>query len=238
LRDTSQAFPTTRWSHILADPEAGSQGTRDALETLAQRYWRPIAAYARAKFASTDDEAREAAQDFFLWMMESGFLGKADPDRGSFRGFVKRSLVHFLHDRERRRRTEKRGGGRRFVPIDGDETVPHPPDPGKGPEEHLDDLWRRELLAQATDALEAELRAKGKDVTFEVFRDFYLEDQELDYEAVGARHGITKVDVSNQLQHAKARFRAHVRSAVLETVGGDEDLRAELAWLFQKGGRR
>ena len=234
MSDSSHAFPTTRWSRLLADPEAGSQVARDAFEALARRYWRPIAAYTRARFARTDDEARDAAQEFFLWMLESGFLAKADPRRGSFRGFVKRSLANFLHDRERGRRTEKRGGGRRLVPLDGDEAVPHPPDPGVGPDELMDDLWRRELLAQATDALEAELRGKGKDVAFEVFRDFYLGDEELDYEAVADRHGLTRVDVSNQLQLAKKRYRAHLRSAVLETVQGDDDLRAELAWLFEK----
>jgi hypothetical protein len=42
------------------------------------------------------------------------------------------------------------------------------------------------------------------------------------------------VDVSNHLALAKNRYRAHLRSAVLETVGGDEELRAELAWLLEK----
>jgi len=234
----SQAFPTTRWSRLLADPAAGSRASREAFETLARRYWRPIAAYVRAKFARTDDDARDATQDFFLWMMESGFLAKADPARGSFRGFVKRSLSNFLHDLERRRRTDKRGGDRQFLSLEshGSEAgVPHLPDPGKTPEELLDDLWREELLAGAADALEAELRGKGKGVVFDVFRDRFLLDGEPGYAELAEKHGLTKVSVSNHLTLAKNRYRAHLRTAVLETVGSDEELRAELAWLFEGG---
>jgi RNA polymerase sigma-70 factor (ECF subfamily) len=233
----SHAFPTTRWSSLLADPAAGSTAGREAFETLARRYWRPIVAYVRAKSAKTDEDARDAAQEFFLWMIESGFLAKADPARGSFRGFVKRSLSNFLHDLERHRRTEKRGGGKIVLPLDADRAVPHLPDPGKTPEELLDDLWREELLARATDALEAELQEKNKDVVFAVFRDYFLSDEEVDYATVAERHGLTKVDVSNHLSLAKNRYRAHLRTAVLETVRSDEELRAELAWLFDGGGR-
>jgi len=235
LRSES-AFPSTRWSRLLADPTAGSSDGREALEELARRYWRPIAAYARARCARNDDEAREAAQEFFLWMLATGFLARADPARGSFRGFVKRSLANFLHDRERRRRSQKRGGDRRLVPLEDEDGIPRLADPGATPEEHLDAHWRAELLARATDALEAELAAKGKHVVFAVFRDFFLADEECDYAALAARHGITKVDVSNHLSLAKRRYRAHLRAAVLETVGSDEDLRAELAWLFAREG--
>ncbi|MCP3919736.1 MAG: sigma-70 family RNA polymerase sigma factor [bacterium] len=221
-------FPSTRWSRIAP----GSNATHDALEELAQRYWRPAYAYVRARWAKSDDDARDAVQDFFLWIAEGDFLARADPERGSFRGFIKASLANFLHDLERKRRTVKRGGGKRFVPLDAGDSL-EPPAAGASPEEALDDAWRRELLAQAIEALEAEMIERDKPVHFAVFRDFYLDDEELDYEKVAARHGITKVDVSNWLAVTKKRYRAHLRAAVLETVRGDADLRVELAWLFE-----
>ena len=233
------SFPTTRWSRLLADPAADSAAARQAFETLAGRYWRPIAAYIRARWAKTDDDARDAAQEFFLWMLDRGFLAQADPARGHFRGFLKTSLENFLYDRQRKRRTVKRGGSRRVLSLaneEGDADAPLDlPDPaGRSPEALLDDLWRKELLAQAVDSLEAELRDRGKGVTFEVFRDYFLADDDLDYATVAKRYRISPVDVSNHLSYAKKRFRAHLRSAVLETVQNDDDLRAELAWLFEE----
>jgi len=235
LRGTP-AFPSTRWSELVAGPGQGDPdgaAARAAFEALAVRYWRPVAAYVRARGARDDDEARDATQDFFVWMLESGFLARLDRSRGTFRGFIKRTLKNFLHDLERKRRTVRRGGTRNLLPLSGAEGDLDLPDPaGRDPEALLDDVWRQELLARALDGLEAELAARGKQRTFRVFRDYFLSEEELDYAAVAARHDMTGVDVSNALAAAKKRFRAHLRACVLETVGGDEDLRAELAWLF------
>lgn len=233
------SFPTTRWSRLLADPAADSAAARQAFETLARRYWRPIAAYIRTRWAKSDEDARDAAQEFFLWMLDRGFLAHADPARGRFRGFLKTSLGNFLHDLERKRRTVKRGGNRRVLSLANDQgNADAPldlPDPaGRSPQALLDDLWRKELLAQAVDSLEAELRDRGKGVTFEVFRDYFLADSDPDYATVAKRYRITTVDVSNHLSYAKKRYRAHLRLAVLETVQNDDDLRAELAWLFEE----
>ena len=226
------AFPTTRWSTLLAG-RSDAEAAREAFEALARRYWGPVAAYVRARFAKTDDDAREATQEFFLWMLEGGFLERADPARGRFRGFVKRSLANFLHDAARRRRSVKRGGTRTALSFERDDLPPVPDPSGRNPEAVLDDLWRKELLAQGADRLEAELTERGKRVTYEVFRDYFLGDEELDYRQVAARHGVTTTDVSNHLAFAKKRYRAHLRAAVLETVQSDEDLRAELSWLFE-----
>lgn len=230
------AFPTTRWSQLLSDRARDRAAAQQAFETLARRYWRPIVAYVQARGIRSEEEALDATQEFFLWMLETGFLERADPERGRFRGFVKRSLANFLHDLERKRRTVKRGGQRTFLPLDEEERPLDLPDPAaRQPEDALDDLWRQELLSQAARALEDELRGRGKDRAFEVFRDYFLSDEELDYGQVAARHGIDKVDVSNALSWVKRRYRAHLRAAVLDTVGNDAELLAELDWLF--GGR-
>jgi len=233
----ARAFPSTQWSRLLADPAAGSRAESEAFATLARRYWRPVAAYIRARHARTDEDARDAAQEFFLWMLEGDFLSRADPARGRFRGFLKTSLANFLHDAARRRRTLKRGGAVQALSLHGsaeDAPLDLPDLAGKSPEQALDDLWRKELLAQATSDLEAELEARGKALQFRVFDDYFMSADELDYAAVASRYGISTVDVSNYLAFAKKRFRAHLRSAVLETVRDDDDLRAELAWLFDE----
>lgn len=227
-------FPSTCWTDLLAGSATSEARARQAFETLSRRYLRPVAAYVRSRFAKSDEDAFDRAQDFFLWMLESGFLARAERGRGSFRGFVKRTLANFLHDSERRARTWKRGGTRRFVPLEGDGAPLELPDGGATPEDVLDRSWRRTLLTQAADALEAELAAKQKQRTFDVFRDYFLGEEDLDYAAVAARHGITTTDVSNALAFAKKRYRAHLKNAVADTVDGDDDLRAELSWLFEE----
>ncbi len=227
-----RAFPSTHWSCLLSRDESGGEASREALERLAGSYFRPVAAYVRARWARDDDEAREATQEFFVWLLEGDLLARADPARGRFRGFVKRCLANFLRDRERARRAVKRGGEHRFVPLDGDEPLDLPDPSGRTPDEVLDDLWRRELFARAAAETERELVEAGREVVFAVFRDYFLAGDDLDHAAVAARHGLSRTDVSNHLARAKQRYRAHLRAAVLETVGGDEDLRAELAWLL------
>ena len=129
--------------------------------------------------------AREETQAFFVWMLERGFLERADPARGRFRGFIKKSLANFLHDRERGRRTVKRGGTHEVLALpEGDEAGALPDPAGRPPEAVLDELWRRELLAHAADALERELREQGKARVFAVFHDYFLGEEDLDYAAV------------------------------------------------------
>ncbi len=227
-------FPTTCWSRILAHAQGEGSGRAAALETLARLYWRPVYAYVRAKWGKAPDDARDTTQDFFLWMLEGDFLARVDRDRGRFRAVLKAALANYVVDRHRADTAAKRGGGR--PPLSIDATLPRVnlPDPhGRSPEDLLDDAWRREVLARAVDLLEEGLAREGKETTFAVFRDYFLNvGGDLDYAAVAARHGLTRSDVGNRLQAAKARYRETLRRLVAETVHGDEDLHAELAWLF------
>ena len=93
-RQMARAFPSTRWSRILG---TGSRSnTTPDVEALALAYWRPVYGFVRARWARTDEEALDSTQDFFLWMLEGGFLERADPSRGRFRGFLKASLSNFF----------------------------------------------------------------------------------------------------------------------------------------------
>jgi RNA polymerase sigma-70 factor (ECF subfamily) len=228
------AYPSTRWSRIVgADPAAR---TAPDVEALAQTYWRPVYGYIRALRPAARDEAVDLTQDFFLWMIEHRLLERAHPERGRFRGFLKASLRNFLSDRERRRRAAKRGGDRLHLPIEPGDDALHELPLGtrpQTPEEVLDALWRSTLVERATASLEEELRAQGRGAHFEVFRDYFLSTAEqVDYEELGRRHGLTPTQVSNHLMLAKRRYRDLLRCAVMETVADPEELEQELRWLF------
>jgi RNA polymerase sigma-70 factor (ECF subfamily) len=228
--ERTAAFPSTRWSRILAQG-----GPRD-LEALARTYWRPIQAYLGARLRRADDDAADLAQDAFAWMLATRFFERADPARGRFRGLLKTALSRFAIEQLRREGADKRGGGRVHEALAAGHERADPQ--CRTPEQALDDAWRRELLEHALRQLEDELSAGGRRAYFQVFRDYFLaDDGSPDYAALAARHGISTTDVSNWLGYAKRRYRARLRALVLETVAGEDEQQEELRWLFGPAAR-
>ena len=225
------AFPSTCWSRILGGGPSG----RD-LEALARSYWRPVYGFIRARGKRAED-AKDACQEFFAWLIERDVLDRADPARGRFRAFLKTALQRFLIGIDRRERAQKRGGGSTVVRLDvRDEDLPDlgvPDLRDRPPEEVLERLWRTALVERALDALEQELKAQGKSRAFAIFRDYFLDPgDDSDYGALAQRHGVSNAQVSNDLQLAKKRYRALLHAAVQETVSDPVELEGELRWLF------
>ena len=229
-------FPSTHWTSIRAGDDPA------ALERLARTYGMPIVSYLRAALGKRHEEAHDLAQDFFLWSIETGFFAKADPARGRFRAFLKTALRNYAAKADERAAAQKRGGAARFVSMDvgdlGDEGEPAelPDERARTPEEILDEAWKSAVVREAVERTRAELEEGGRETTFAVFRDWFLEDAgDLDHRAIAERHGISLVDVANHLARARRAYRAHLRDLVRETVGTGADLEEELAWLA--GGR-
>ena len=213
----------------------------DAAQELARLYWKPIYAYIRAARRLGNEEAKDLCQDFFLWMMESDFLSKADRDRGRFRVYVKGAVKFFLSNELRKLHRQKRGGRRAILSLhQGPEDLElwELPDPAsKSPDEALDEVWKKTLFTRACSLLEERFTAEGKTVCFQVFRDYFLSGgREMDYKEVAAKYGITVVAVSNYLMEAKRRFRGALSDLVAETVQTPEDLREELRALLGESG--
>lgn len=225
MPDPRPAFPSTRWSRILAPG-----GARD-LEAIARLYWRPIQAWFAARLRCSDDAAADLAQEAFAWMLSSRFLDKADPARGRFRGFLKRALSNFTIEQARRRTAAKRGGGQEPASLD---SIGDPVDAaGPTPDQALDAAWRRELLERAHAQLRQEFDGTPRAVRYELFRAyFFAEGEPPTHAQLAARHGVTTNDVSNWLDATKRRYRAILRSLVAETVTREEELQEELRWLF------
>lgn len=237
--DDTRTFPSTCWTELRAGPGESAH----AIETLAERYWRPAHAYLRA-LGRTREEARDLVQGFFVWVIESGFLAKADPQRGRFRAFVKTALSNFATDADRYAATQKRGGGARIASIDalaaddeatgdGNDVAWELADPtAVAPEDALDAVWRAEIVRAALERTRLRFESAGTPRVFEIFRAYFLDpSDESDYRALARQHGISTVDVSNSLMRAKRAYRTELRALVIETVGSTQDLEDELAWL-------
>src|SRR5262245_9712599 len=102
-RDTSiggsrKGFPTTIWSDIIAAGDSSDPQSRDRLDRLLRTYWKPVFAYVRSSWRKPVEDAKDLTQAFFASVLQKGYLSRLDPDRGSFRGYLKKALKHFLID--------------------------------------------------------------------------------------------------------------------------------------------
>ncbi len=225
-------FPTTIWSEVRAGGGRGREREL-ALESLARRYQGPAEVFLRAALGVGAERARELFQGFFAWMLETGFLERADPGRGSFRAFLKLALRRYALDEFRRDAAGKRGGARGALTLDREHETELADRGASRPEELLDRAWRAELVREALERTRGELESEGRALVHAVFRDYYLAPgQEVDYRALAERHGITTTDVSNHLMRAKRVYRARLRALVLDTVRSAGELDEELRWLL------
>lgn len=224
-------FPSTLWS-LIGNVGDKDMATRQAAwETLASKYWRPIHAYVRAHWREAPGEAIDLTQDFSVWMLESGFLSKADVRRGRFRAFVKCAIESYLKMEVRARGRLKRGGGKRFFGIEGAEDFSGLT--SLTPESAFESAWKRELLTRATTLLQEFHLGQGKGTYFDVFKGVYLDESpKSSHEEIARRLGIRASDVNNYIMDAKRRFREILKDLVAETVGESEDLQSEYRELF------
>ena len=225
-------FTQTAWSLILDGKQASPEQRAARFERLARRYWKPVYFYVRTRWGKSNEDAKDLTQQFFVWMLETDFLSKVQAGRGRFRNFVKVCLERFLSGRTDSERALRRGGGAKAVDFDFIQAVQRAPT-AAAPEEVLDREWKRALVEEALARLQADCAAAGQDVRYAVFTEFYFAPAPgPDYEALAARHGLSRVDVGNHLARARARFRAFLEDQIAEGVSSPEDLRREFDDLF------
>lgn len=229
-----QQFENTRWSLIV---QARGEGplARAALETLCRGYWFPLYAFVR-RSGYPQHDAEDLTQAFFSHVLESDFIGRAVPEKGRFRSFLLVSLRNFVAKQHAREASQKRGGGQR--PVDFDENAAeerlgaHGPS-SLTPSELYDRDWALTLLEQALDRLEAEQRAMGKAALFARLRPFLRASPERgDYEAVAAELGVAKGTLAVAVHRLQQRYRALVRTEIMQTLANPADLDDELRHLF------
>src|SRR5262245_47297059 len=181
-RDTSLGGPgvnfgDTVWGTIERARDASPQVRQAGLEELARTYWKPVYRYLRVAWAKSNEDAKDLAQAFFLWLTDRNALERYEPDRGSFRTFLKALLRHFVQHHDEALDRLKRGGGKVIVSLDPEdaslnEVVPDPK--ALNPEEAFEREWRNALMSKAVDRVRKRLSAEGTGVKFRVFEAYYM----------------------------------------------------------------
>jgi len=228
-------FATTQWS-IVRGARKDSLSRRESLEQLCRAYWLPLYGYLRRRGHAPPD-AEDLTQAFFVYLMESDFLERPDPEKGRFRGYLIGALRNFLGTHYERASAQKRGGGAHFIDwtaLDAEQEFAALEQSSRDPSEVYESSWALTLLARALQRLEDEQRAAGRRRQFDVLKSFLSASPTRgDYDAAAATLNTTRTNVAVWVHRLNARYAELVKLEVAATVLDPAEVESEMRYLLQ-----
>lgn len=233
--DKAAAFATTHWSVVVCAAQPTSPQAKEAMEVLCRTYWYPLYAHVRRRGYAAP-EAQDLTQEFFVRLLSSPYLARANRARGRFRSYLLVALNHFLTDEWRRNQAAKRGGGQSLISLDANTAESRYAlelTSDLTPERLYERAWALTLLDQAMVKLKEECLADCKGLQFEQLESFLTnEATQSDCAATGARLGMTAGAVAVAIHRLRQRYRELVREAVTHVVADPAEVEDEIRWLF------
>lgn len=212
-------FPSTRRSAVFAARSENSGERRDGFEALIEAYWKPVYKLIRIKWSCSAEDAADLTQGFFASAIERDFFRTYDPEKGTFRTFLRTCLDGYIANQRKSAARLKRGGDVRTVSAET-ELREHPPAPELNPEEFFHREWVRSVFALALDDLRGVCDEPAKRVRFQMFERYELE-QAASYAELARDFGVPVTTVTNHLAWARREF----RRLLLERTAGPSDVK-------------
>lgn len=230
IGEGNRAFPSTLWSDVLG-AESGSPEGRARLERLLRSYWKPVYAFVRTAWRKPVEDSKDLTQAFFALLLEKGHLANVSPERGSFRGYLKTALRHFLINSERAARV-RRPEGTLFSFDAAPEILERlgPEAPEESPEQAYDRIWLKCVIDAGVEKLRETLGREGKASYFEAFNAYCLEPDGAgaSYGDVASRLRCRESDVRYRLAYCRGLLRRILAGSVGEYSSGEADAEREL----------
>lgn len=145
----------TMWSMVQRAHKPEATQFALAQKEMLDRYGGAVRRYALAALRDPD-AADEVFQEFALKFVR-GDYGKATPEKGRFRSFLKTSVYHLIIDHQRRRGRD----AKRQTPLMAD-TPDAPLDEPEPTDEQFIASWRDDLLERVWKLLQEEQERTGK----------------------------------------------------------------------------
>ena len=231
----ARQFASTRWSLVAAAGQRDLPESEAALASLCGLYWYPLYAYARRRLPTLED-AQDLTQEFFLRLQERDYLRQADRQRGRFRSFLLTAFKHFLAKEQERANAQKRGGGRKLLPLDfqsGECRFQREPSHPATAETLYERSWALTLLQQALARLREEQTAAGKERLFECLKGTLTgEDAPRPYAELAAELGMSGPAIKVTVHRLRRRYGELLRAEIAQTVTTAEEVEDELRDLF------
>lgn len=207
-----------------------------ALEEICASYWYPLYSWLRRR-GESNENAEDLVQGLFRYLLRRGDLKKMDPDNGKLRTFLLKALKNFSIKEHEKANALKRGGGQRHVPLDAEHAEARyhqepASDPKLSPDAHFDRVWATLLLDQVFAELRQEYAKRDAEKLFDLLKAHIAWNaadrplQEVSNQ-LGMREGAVRVAVVR----LRKRFRRLLQKKVALTVGSEEELADEIAYL-------
>lgn len=229
-------FVTTHWSVVLTAGRNDTLRAQDALARLCRAYWYPLYAYVRRRGHSAPD-AEDLTQEFFARLLQRNWVARADRSKGRFRSFLLTALSHFLADEWDRLKAQKRGGGRRLVPLEiGTAETRYQLEPADDltPEKLFERQWALTLLESVFAQLRREYEAEGKEALFaELKASLTKARAAVPYAELAARLNVSEGALRVAVHRLRRRYRELLRAEIAHTVADSAEVEDELRHLFQ-----
>jgi DNA-directed RNA polymerase specialized sigma24 family protein len=216
---------------------AAGEGKAEAQAALAQLfrwYWYPLFAHLRGKGHSRE-QSEDLLQAFFVHVVEKRALGRADPLKGSFRGFLIGCLKYFLANQRELTAAYKRGGQARIISFDAEEAelrMLHDTqmDPAGDVERAFDRRWASLLMERTL----AELQHNHADrpAVFAALKGFLTASDETRYVDVARNLDVSVAFVKTTVHRMRRELRAILRREIAATVSAPHEVDAELRHLI------
>ena len=184
-------------------------------------------------------EREDESGALLVELLEGDWMGKADPERGSFRAFLRMHLRSFLADRTSpgrvRRQTEFE---RQLLSLDsltGAGERPYEPAAGETPEQAFDRALARSVVYAVRQELRKICETEKRPDWYEVFAAAYPDDsltEALSQQALAERFGKTRDEVRGILDRMKKRCLRLLRNELRDHGGSETDVEAEAAELL------
>jgi len=228
-------FPVTRWSVVIT-ASGDDAAARTALAELCEAYWYPLYSFVRRSGKSPQD-AEDLTQAFFARLVEKETLGFVQKERGKLRSFLLQALKNFLSDEWDKANALKRGGGTQTISIDAavaeERYAMELPDESS-PDRLYQRRWAVTLLKQVLEALQESYHATGKEHLFEELHQYLASNAgEESYRGPADRLGMSENAVRVAVFRMRQRYAAELRRQIAETVETEDEVTAEIDFLFQ-----
>jgi RNA polymerase sigma factor (sigma-70 family) len=229
-------FPSTRHSILAAVQSGDTTVRREALGEVIAAYWKPAYKYIRLKWRAEAEDARDLTQGFFAGLLERNLLGKYNPEKASFRTYLRMCIDgHVLNERKAGARL-KRGGEAVVLGVDFQqaEWEIKSAAPGEAAEDVFEREWQRQMFALAIDDLRR-AAVGDKAVRFRVFERYDLTDgARPSYESLAQEEGIPVTTVTNHLAWARRELRRRLMERLACITSGQSEMRREARRLMER----